>query len=90
MAWFIPHRVQAGQERLDAILAENITAKDQAKASAEGIEESVEVEHQALVETIEDTRRRRDAREMRARQRAKRDPGLSAVNEVLKLLEGRH
>ena len=30
MAWFVPHRVQAGQERLEAILAETVSASDQA------------------------------------------------------------
>jgi hypothetical protein len=90
MSWFVPHSVEAGQQRLDAILAENVSATDQAKASAEEIKESVEAEHQALAMAIEDTHRRRLQREKRAREKAKRDPGLSAVNDVLKLLEGRN
>ena len=90
MSWLRPHLVQAKQERLDAILAENALASSQALAVAEEIKESAEAVEAAQMATIENTRLRREAREKRARERARRDPGLAAVNEVLKLLEGRH
>ncbi|KQT14005.1 hypothetical protein ASG40_19455 [Methylobacterium sp. Leaf399] len=89
MGWLRPNRVDARQEQLDAILAENVLASSKAEATADEIAESVQAEEAALLAAIEDTRLRRLAREKRARERARRDPGLAAVNEVLKLLEGR-
>ena len=89
MAWLRPHRVEIRQKRLDALLAESAIVSRRARASAEEVKESVAVEHQALVETIEMTHRRRKARENRAHEKARRDPSLAAVGDVIRILEGR-
>ncbi|PXW51308.1 hypothetical protein [Methylobacterium sp. B4] len=88
MSWFWPQRTGVPQEHLDAILAENSAISSRVEASAEEIKEHSDAERQALAATIADTRKRRDARESRLRERAKRDPSLAAVNDVIRILEG--
>lgn len=90
MGWLRPQHVEIRQERLNAILAESARVSSEAAATAEEIKASAKAEEAALKASLEDTRRRRDEREKRARDRIRRDPGVAAVNEVLKLLEGRH
>jgi len=88
MSWLWPHRASVSQSDLDAILAENSALSSRVEASAEEIKESSDAERQALAATIADTRKRRAARENRARERAKRDPSLAAVRDVIRILEG--
>lgn len=88
MSWFWPQRAEVSPERLNAILAENSAISSRVEASAEEIKERSDAERQALVATIADTRKRRAARESRLRERAKRDPSLAAVNDVIRILEG--
>lgn len=88
MSWFWPQRPAVSPERLNAILAENSAISSRVEASAEEIKERSDAERQALAATIADTRRRRAARETRLREKAKRDPSLAAVNDVIRILEG--
>lgn len=89
MSWLLPNRVHVERERLDAVLAENELARIRAEESAEVIDASVAADEEKLEAAREEIRRRSEERRERARRRAASDPGLSAVTEVLKLLETR-